>query len=453
MTIKKNDIITLEISAMTSEGSGIGKLDGLAVFVAGAAVGDVLEVLIIKTKKNYAIGKIHRIIKPSASRIESDCASFPSCGGCVYRHINYDEELNIKHDRVRDCIERIGGFKGLTVHPVVPSEKTEGYRNKSQLPIGVQNGSVITGFYANHTHRIVKSDGCKLHEIFFHDIEKAFTEWANENSVSVYNEETKRGLLRHLYIRYGEITGEIMVCIVANGEKLPAENELIETLIKTNSNIKSIILNTNTMDTNVILGEKCRTLYGNDHIYDVLCGLKFKLSPLSFYQINRKQAENLYNKAIEYAQLTGKETVLDLFCGTGTIGLCVSSKAKKVIGAEIVQDAINDAKENAKINNITNAEFICADADSAAQELHSRGIKPDVIIIDPPRKGGTETLIKTICDMAPERVVYVSCDPATLARDLKIFSGLGYTPQEVTPFDMFPRTAHVECVVRLCRNE
>ena len=328
MDIKKNDVITLEISSVTSEGSGIGKHNGMAVFVPGTAQGDIAEVLIIKVKKTYAIGKLTKIISPSEHRITPDCKAFPSCGGCVYRHISYDEELAIKHRRVSDCIERIGGFKNAPIMPIVPSDNINEYRNKAQLPVGAsQSGRIITGFYANHTHRIVECPDCKLHNETFTEIARIFTQWANENSLSAYDERTGKGILRHLYIRHGEKTGEIMVCVVANSDTLPHSNRLIEMLTENISGIKSIILNTNRDNTNVILGKKCQTLYGADYITDKLLDLQFKLSPLSFYQVNRSQAEKLYSKAIEYASLSGKETVLDLFCGTGTIGLCASRNA------------------------------------------------------------------------------------------------------------------------------
>ena len=450
--LKKNDIIELQITGITSEGSGIGRYNNMAVFVSGTAKGDVISAVIINVKKNYAIGKMLSIIKSSEDRIEVDCNSFPSCGGCVFRHISYDSELKIKEELVKDCLKRIGGFDNISINPIIYG-KVNCYRNKSQKPIGKDKyGNTYVGFYSFHSHRIVKCDNCFLHDEIFSKIEFLFLKWANSFNISVYDENSRTGILRHLYIRFAQSTKEIMVCIVINGKALPFQDELKDTLTESIDNIKSIVININKEDTNVILGNKSYLLYGRDYIIDELLGLKFKLSVQSFYQVNRSQAEKLYSKAIEYANLTGNETVLDLYCGTGTIGLCCAKHAKQVIGAEIVSQAIKDAEENAKLNGIYNSRFICADASIAADKLKSEKTKPDVIIIDPPRKGCSPDLIHTIVDMAPFRVVYVSCDPATLARDLKMFCDYGYSINEVTPVDMFPRTGHVETVVLMTRT-
>lgn len=443
--MKKNDEIKLNITGMTAEGNGVGHCEGMAVFVPNSAVGDVLLVRIVKVLKKYCFGKVLEIITPSADRTEPDCAVFSQCGGCAYRHISYDAEAQIKWQRVADCIERIGGLE-LKPQPIVTGSQVDNYRNKAQYPVGVGAEPQI-GFYALHSHRIVPCRDCKLQPPQFESVLDCVAEYIKHSSVSIYDEQSGKGLLRHIYIRRAAVTGEIMVCLVVNGTNLPREDELVSSLCNLDSNIKSICINENYDKNNVILGKKVRVLWGEDYITDVLCGVKVRLHPLSFYQVNRDMAQRLYERAAEYAQPQGK-TVLDLYCGAGTIGLSMADKAKEIIGVEIVPQAVEDAKVNAEINGITNARFICASAPDAARALASEGVSPDVVILDPPRKGATAELIKTIAeDFAPERVVYVSCDPATLARDLQLFEQSGYKTIEVTPVDLFPRTAHVETVV------
>ncbi|MBR2724871.1 MAG: 23S rRNA (uracil(1939)-C(5))-methyltransferase RlmD [Ruminococcus sp.] len=453
MELKKNDIIELSIHAISSEGSGVGKTeDGIAVFVPQSAVGDKLKVKILKVKKTHAFGKIEKIIEPSDDRIESVCSVSRLCGGCVYNHISYEAELSAKEKRVADAISRIGGID-TKVNSIVGAPNESRYRNKAQIPVGINSeGKAVMGFYSRHSHRIVDSMDCALQPEVFLKIASLVRDFVDKNHISVYNEEEHRGLFRHLYIRYGEATDEPMVCIVINGKKLPFEAELVKLLSGSVPNIKSIIINSNREKTNVIVGKEFRTVFGNDYIEDILCGLKFRISPQSFYQVNRTQSEKLYSIAGEYAELKSTDTLIDLYCGTGTIGLSLASKCKSLIGVEIVPEAIENAKENAERNSITNARFICGDAAKAAEDLKNEGITPDVVIIDPPRKGCESTLIHTIKEMNPQRVVYVSCDPATLARDLKIFDELGYKTLEVTPVDMFPRTAHVESVAKLFKS-
>ena len=453
MDIKKNDVIKIEIEDVTFDGNGVGKIDGMVIFVPNSAVGDILNVKILKVKKNYAFAKIEEFIRKSEDRIDLDCKSAGKCGGCVFRHINYNSELRLKELRVRGAIERIAGIKDLKIEKIIGSDKTNSYRNKAQLPIGKnKEGNYQLGFYASRSHRIVECEDCQLHPEIFNDLIRAFKFWLEKTNVSVYNESTGNGILRHLYLRIAEATGEIMVCIVANSSKLPHEAELIECLRNSCPNVSSIILNLNFEETNVILGKANKVLWGNPYITDVMCGLKFNISPNSFYQVNKPQAEKLYSLARKYANLNGDEILLDLYCGTGTIGLTMAKECKKLIGVEIVKQAVEDAKENAKNNNINNAEFICADALQATDILIEKGELPDVVIIDPPRKGCNEGLINIIADkMRPKRVVYVSCDPATLARDLKIFGAKNYVSQVLTPVDMFPRTSHVESVVLLSR--
>ncbi len=454
MNLNKNDIITLKITSASAEGSGVGKTsDGIAVFVPNSAIGDELKVKILKVKKTYAFGKIEEIISPSQHRISPDCPHYSKCGGCVWRHISYDEECRIKQQKVIDAVQRIGGIENVDFKPIIRNDNILRYRNKAQFPIGTDSsGNVLMGFYAFHSHRIIDCDDCVLQPEVFSRIMNITRKFIEISDNDVYNEATGKGRLRHLYIRLGEVTNEIMVCYVVNGNGLKQEDRLIKMLREAVPEIKSIIINSNREKTNVILGSKNRTAFGCDYITDELCGLKFKISPFSFWQVNRRQAEKLYAKAKEYANLSSDEILLDLYCGTGTIGLTMASECKTLVGVEIVEDAIKDANQNAALNNICNARFICADAPEAAEQLLLEGLKPDCIILDPPRKGCTEELVKTISIMSPSRVVYVSCDPATLARDLKYFLQVGYIAKEITPCDMFSRTAHVESVVWLSRS-
>ena len=452
--MKKNDLFEAEITAMTAEGSGICRNDGVAVFVPRTAVGDKCVVRVVKVLKNYAFGRLEQLLVPSADRCEPDCPVSAQCGGCVYRHISYESELQIKTQRVRDALERIGGFRGIAMEPILAAPHRNFYRNKCQLPIGLsKNGELQLGFYAVNSHRIVDTHTCLLQPEEFDKAAEAFRKWYALSGESVYDEAGHTGVLRHLYMRRGEKSGEMMVCIVANGGALHEEDLLVSMLREAVPSITGIILNINRDKTNVVLGKNCRTIWGKDTISDTLCGLEFEIAPHAFYQVNRTQAEALYGKAAEYAALTGNENLLDLYCGTGTIGLSMAHKAKKLIGAEIVAAAIENAKRNAARNHIENAEFICGDAAQAAKVLHERGEKPDVIVIDPPRKGCDAALITTIAAMRPDRVVYVSCDPATLARDLKLFDENGYKIRAVTPVDMFPCTAHVETVCLLSREK
>ena len=447
MKVLKNDEFILEITDVTTDGSGIGKLDGMAVFVPLTAVGDVVKVKALKVKKTYAFGKAVEIITPSKDRTENDCPYFNRCGGCVYRHINYDAELRLKTDKVREAVKRIGGVD-LPPQPIMFSDDLR-YRNKAQYPLS-DNGEV--GFYAFHSHRIIPCDDCLLQPEIFAKISAAVTEFVKEFNISIYNEEHHKGLLRHLYIRKGQITDEIMVTFVINGDSLPKSDIIIDRLKGIcGEKLKSVVLNINKQNTNVILGDKCKTLYGKDYITDILAGVRVRLSALSFYQVNNVMASRLYEKAAEYANPEGKN-IIDLYCGAGTIGLSMAKRAKSVIGVEIVPEAVRDAEFNAKENGIDNARFICGDAKAAAESLKNEGIKADTVIVDPPRKGCDSEVIKIIAnDFCPESVVYISCDAATLARDIKIFGEMGYKLSEYTPADLFPRTAHVETVVLLSR--
>lgn len=451
--LPKNAVYEAEVTGYTAEGAGVVRADGIPVFVPGAAKGDVLRVRIVKALKTYAFGRIEEQIVSSPDRIAEDCPVARSCGGCVFRHISYEAELCAKEQRVSDALSRIGGFGDLPVLPILGAPQPDRYRNKAQFPIGPDGrGGIVFGFYAPHSHRIVECTDCLLQPVEFTRAMEAVRRWQAETGESVYDEGTGRGVLRHLYLRKGFASGQVMVCIVANGAALRGEDRLCVLLRESVPGLTGVLLNENRDDTNVVLGKKNRVLWGAETLCDTLCGLRFSLSPHSFYQVNRDQAERLYGVAAEYAALTGSETLLDLYCGAGTIGLSMAAKAKRLIGVEIVEDAVKNARANAAANGVTNAEFFCGDAAKAAAMLRGRGETPDVVVVDPPRKGCGEELVSIVAEMSPSRVVYVSCDPATLARDLTYFAARGYRPEKAQPVDLFPRTAHVETVVLLCRE-
>ena len=451
MPLKKNDEIRLKIESVSSLGSGVAHFGDMAVFVANTAAGDDIIAHVIKVKKTYAVAKIKKILSPSKDRQAQDCESFERCGGCAYRHITYEAEKKIKYEKVRDALQRIGHLD-IMPKDIIGAEVTDRYRNKAQYPVGISDkGDVTIGFYSPKSHRVTDSMNCLLQPEEFSVILKCIRSWILTSGVTIYNEETGRGTLRHIYIRRGYHTGETMVCLVINGRKVPKAETLVSSLLDTDPNIKNILLNINEEKTNVILGQECESLHGDGYITDILCERKIRISPLSFYQVNTEQTEKLYAKAKEYACLTGEETLLDLYCGAGTIGLSMADRVKKLIGVEVIPEAIEDAKINAGLNNIENAEFICDDAKGAAKTLFERGIRPDVIVLDPPRKGCSREVLETVSQMKPERVVYVSCDPSTLARDCEIMKELGYEVKEATPVDLFPRTVHVECVVLLTK--
>lgn len=452
--VQKNDMVELTITGMTAQGSGVGHWEGMAVFTPLTAPGDVARVRIVKAAKNFAYGRLEELLVPSPHRVEPDCPCFSQCGGCCYRHITYEEELRIKEGRVRDALERIGGFRGLPLRPILGADSRDGYRNKALLPLGLKkDGSLSLGFYAVNSHRIVDCASCKLQPEDFNRAMEAFRAWAAQYGDPVYDEATHSGRMRRLYLRKGERSGQVLACVVVNGNGLHHEGELVEALKAAVPGLSSVVISSNRDRTNVALGKKCRTVFGSGTILDQLCGLEFQLSPLSFYQVNRTQAERLYHLAAEYAGLTGQELLLDLYCGAGTIGLSMAHKARRLLGVEIVPEAVENARQNALLNHVENAEFFCGDAAQAARMLADRGERPDVIVLDPPRKGCDPDLIHTVVEFDPQRVVYVSCNPATLARDLKLFSQLGFVPVEAAPVDMFPATAHVECVVLLSKAD
>lgn len=444
----KNRTYTGTVEGYSSEGLGIIRLDGAVVFVPGAVRGETVDLKITRVMKTAAVGEIVRVHTPSPARREPDCPYYGQCGGCDFRHLAYEEELWAKKQRVRDALTRLGGTK-IELDGILGAGYPLRYRNKAQFPVG-PDGTI--GFFRQRTHQVVEVESCLIQPPQADAIRGAAAGWMGRYGVPPYDERTGKGLIRHLYIRTNR-KGESLVCLVANGRKVPREPELVGCIRAAAPETVGVVLNTNTRPGNVVLGEKYRLLWGQDYLMDTLCGLEFKLSVPSFYQVNREQAEALYRRAIEFAGLTGEETVLDLYCGTGTITLCMAARAKRVIGAEIVPEAVRDARENAERNSVANAEFFCGDAAEIAARLEREGLRPDVVTVDPPRKGLTPEAIASIAEMAPERVVYVSCDPATLGRDVKRFGEKGYRAVRATAVDLFPGTRHVETVALLSRVE
>ena len=446
MELAKNQEHTVTIEGYGEGGMGVARIDGRVVFVHGALRGEKCRVLILKTLKSVAFAKVLEVLEPSSERIESDCPYFPRCGGCTYRHIRYEEELRLKRQRVQDNLSRIGG-SDVTVEEILGAQDTLRYRNKAQYPVS-KDGAV--GFYRARTHEVIECEHCLLVRPEADAAAEALREYMQSCRVAGYDEKTGRGLIRHLYVR-SNAAGESLICVLVNGDKLPKEDRLVTLLRDACPKCTGIVLGTNTKKGNVILGNRYRTLWGSDRLEDTLCGKTFRLSVPSFYQVNRVQAERLYAKAIEFADLTGQETVLDLYCGAGTITLALSDHAKKVLGAEIVPEAIDDARENAARNGVKNAEFFCGDASDVAKKLARENLRPDVITVDPPRKGLAADVVESIAAMQPQRVVYVSCDSATMARDVKRLADLGYTARRACAVDMFPRADHVETVCLLSK--
>ena len=446
--LEKGSIYTAVIDGYSSEGLGIARVNGAVVFVPHAVRGEEIDLRITKVMKTSCAGEIVKIHNPSPERMEPECPYAGKCGGCAYRHLTYPEELWAKRQRVQDALTRIGGLD-LTVEEILGAKNPEHYRNKSQYPVGA-DGSI--GFFQARTHKVVTIRRCLIQTEAADRTAQAVGEWMRRYKISAYDETTGKGLVRHVCVRVNR-KGESLCCVVVNGNKVPREPELAAYVTTAVPHTVGVLLNSNTRRGNVVLGDKYRTLFGRNYLMDTLCGLEFKLSMPSFYQVNRDQAEVLYGKALEFAGLTGNETVLDLYCGIGTITLCLAKAAKRVIGAEIVPPAIRDAKENALRNHIENAEFFCGDAADIAAKLESDGLRPDVVTVDPPRKGLAPEVIASVAAMGPEKVVYVSCDPATLGRDVKIFREFGYEAKRAAAVDMFPGTAHVETVVLLSKGE
>ena len=456
MQYKKNDRATIVIEDINHLGFGVGHLDGLAVFVADTVMGDVCEILLIKVNKNYAVGKLTRLMKAGDARVSPRCDG-RECRACAYRCISYTDELKIKENAVRMAFRK-AGLHETEINPIVPSIRELGYRNKAQYPVSLSGGDYHIGFYAPKSHRVLEAADCPLSPAEFTPIIETVRAHLAAHAVSVYDEKTGRGLIRHIYLRRGEVSGEILLTLVLTEERLPAEDALVTTLTARFPALVGILINVNEADTNVILGDRYRTLWGRDYILDTLSGVELSLSAPSFYQVNHDTAELLYAKAKEEAHLTGSELLLDLYSGVGSIGLSMADGVRELIGIEIVESAVICAKENARRSGIKNASFYAADATNTESILQiaeaERGapIRPDVVVLDPPRKGCSETLLRFIATLAPSRIVYISCNPETLARDAAILLPLGYSLGSVTPFDLFPMTGHVESVVSLTRG-
>lgn len=449
--IKKNTVFTVTVEGYTSSGDGVAHIDGRVVFVKGAIPGETCEIKVLKDNKNVIYAKMEKLVSPSPNRIEPACPNFGKCGGCDMMHMGYSEELSIKRRRVDDALKRIGGLD-LQVKEIIGAESIENYRNKAIYAVGRDEGRAVTGFFRERSHDIIPTEHCLIQADVSDRAAAAVRRWMDRYSVTAYNEVRRSGAIRHVFCRYAFATKKAQVTIVTAEANLPHLDVLTKEILRLCPETAGIVLNHNKTRGNTVLAGDFHTIWGDDFIVDELCSLRFKLSPRSFYQINSAQAEKLYAKAADYASLTGKETVLDLYCGTGTITLVLAKKAARVIGAEIVEAAIADAWENARLNDIGNVEFICADASEAAKKLKEKDIHTDVIVVDPPRKGLAPDVIDTIAELSPARIVYVSCDPATLARDLKIFEAKGFKATEATAFDMFPRCAHVECVVLMTNS-
>ena len=454
MEFRKNDLVTLEIEDCGIDGEGIGKADGFTVFVKDAVIGDTVTAKIIKAKKNYGYGRLMEVLKPSPYRVEPKCEFARQCGGCQLQALSYDQQLVFKTNKVKGHLERIGGFTDIPMEPIIGMDELFHYRNKAQFPVGRnKEGKIVTGFYAGRTHNIIENRDCALGVAENKEVLDRVIAHMEKYGIEPYNEATGKGLVRHVLIRYGYFTKEVMVCLILNGNKLPKEEQLVKSLCEI-PGMTSITINVNKKHSNVILGEEIRLLWGQEYITDRIGDISYQISPLSFYQVNPMQTQKLYAKALEYADLHGEETVWDLYCGIGTISLFLAQKAKFVRGVEIVPAAIENAKENAKLNGLENTEFFVGKAEEVLpREYKKNGVYADVIVVDPPRKGCDETLLETMVEMNPERIVYVSCDSATLARDLKYLCERGYELRKVCPVDQFGMTVHVETVVLLSKGE
>lgn len=452
-SLKKNDIVTLSITDLGSSGEGIGKVDGFTLFVKDALIGDTVQAKVIKMKKSYGYGRLMEILSPSPYRTEARCPQARACGGCQIQPLAYENQLIYKENKVRELLERVGKIGEYRMEPIIGMEEPWYYRNKAQFPVGQnKEGDIVAGFYAGRTHSIVPVDECFIQHPMNRQLMNIVKKWMKDYKVSPYNEVNHTGLVRHIFTRIGKYTGEIMVCLVINGKRIPAADELVNAL-KNVSGMTSICLNINQEKSNVILGNTVKCLWGKPYITDKIGDVAYQISPLSFFQVNPVQTQKLYRTALEYAGLTGEETVWDLYCGIGTISLFLAQCAKKVYGVEIVPQAIEDARKNALLNRIENAEFFVGKAEEVLPEQYEKyGVYADVIVVDPPRKGCDEKLLQCMVQMAPKRIVYVSCDPATLARDLHFLEENGYKARKVRCVDMFSHSVHVETVCLLTRR-
>ena len=447
--LTKNQIYEATVTDYTAEGQGVAHIDGCAVFIPNSIAGEVYKVRIEVAKKNWAAGKIVEIIEKSPHRCSRECPVAKLCGGCDFWHMDYDEETRLKAERVRTCLNRLGG-ENLEKVDILSAPTCYGYRNKAQYPVAAKKGRAYAGFFKAGTHEVVENNRCLILPAETDAVKDAVMDYVNQFRITAYDEVSHTGLLRHIYVRRGAVSKQILVCLVVNGGQLPRIEELIKRLQKI-PGFTTLVLSVNTKKGNAVLGDEFITLHGPGYIEDTLCGLNFRLSPRSFYQVNHHQAQRLYEAAISQAEITKNDTVLDLYCGVGTITLCMASAAGKVIGVEVIPQAVEDAKDNARRNGIENAEFFCGDAGAAALELEKQGIKADVVVVDPPRKGLNADTIEALARFAPRRIVYVSCDPATLARDVALLKERGYVLKNALAADLFPKCSHVESIATLIR--
>jgi 23S rRNA (uracil1939-C5)-methyltransferase len=447
--VKKNEYYDVTFEDLTHDGNGVAKVDGYPLFVPNGLPGEKAKVKVVKVNKGYGYGRLIELYEPSPERMEPSCSIYKQCGGCQLQHLSYDGQLKAKEKHVREVLQRIGKIEDVVVHPVLGMNDPWRYRNKAQVPVGEREGGLVAGFYQKRSHDIIDMEACLIQQEMNDVVVQTVKKICEKYGIPAYNEKTHKGTIRHIMARYGHTTKDVMVVLVTRTDDLPFKKKIVQEIVENIPNVKSIIQNVNPKRTNVILGEQTKVLWGTEYIYDYIGNIKFAISARSFYQVNPEQTKVLYEKALEYADLTGEETVIDAYCGIGTISLFLAQKAKKVYGVEIVPEAIEDAKRNAELNNIYNVEFAVGEAETVIPQWYEQGIQADCIVVDPPRKGCDASLLETIIAMKPKRVVYVSCNPATLARDLRILEDGGYKTLEVQPVDMFPHTTHVECVALL----
>lgn len=449
LPVQKNDYIEVDFIDLTHDGAGVAKIDGYPLFVANALPGEKAKIKVTKVNKGYGFGRLIEIIEKSPYRVEPLCPIYKECGGCQLQHLSYKGQMVAKEKQVREVLTRIGKLENVKVHPVIGMEEPWRYRNKAQVPIGEQEGGLIGGFYQQRTHQIIDMKTCLIQQEKNDEVVQIVKEICDRFGVRAYDESKHKGTLRHIMVRYGLVTKEVMVVLVARTSDLPNKNKIVAEIVEKVAGLKSVILNVNAKKTNVIMGDETEVLWGEEVIYDYIGEIKFAISSRSFYQVNPDQTKVLYGKALEYADLSGEETVIDAYCGIGTISLFLAQKARKVYGVEIVPEAIEDAKRNAELNGIVNAEFAVGEAEKVIPRWYESGVQADVLVVDPPRKGCDEALLQTIIEMKPKKVVYVSCNPATLARDLRFLEDGGYKTVEVQPVDMFPQTMHCEAVAKI----
>jgi 23S rRNA (uracil1939-C5)-methyltransferase len=450
--VKKNEYYDVTFEDLTHDGNGVAKVDGYPLFVPNGLPGEKAKVKVVKVNKGYGYGRLIELYEPSPERMEPSCSIYKQCGGCQLQHLSYDGQLKAKEKHVREVLQRIGKIEDVVVHPVLGMNDPWRYRNKAQVPVGEREGGLVAGFYQKRSHDIIDMEACLIQQEMNDVVVQTVKKICEKYGIPAYNEKTHKGTIRHIMARYGHTTKDVMVVLVTRTDDLPFKKKIVQEIVENIPNVKSIIQNVNPKRTNVILGEQTKVLWGTEYIYDYIGNIKFAISARSFYQVNPEQTKVLYEKALEYADLTGEETVIDAYCGIGTISLFLAQKAKKVYGVEIVPEAIEDAKRNAELNNIHNVEFAVGEAETVIPNWYEQGIQADCIVVDPPRKGCDASLLETIIAMKPKRVVYVSCNPATLARDLRILEDGGYKTLEVQPVDMFPHTTHVECCALTIRK-